>query len=364
MAAFKLGDAFNNLLSGPSLMDTVKAGGRRAAQSPDGKENDERPMKGPRFSPSKAPTKGSGRGSDGALGSSPLGENGAKKTDDLLGQISALLDDKLEPLTIHVNAMGHDLAAFKEETGKEFKQFVDFANNHDTRITSLEVQCSELQTKGSSNEDYEARLVALDTEQKAFRAELLAQKSAPPPASNSQKRGPPWIHTPRQERDIFVMTNLGWNLKKHEALEKAREVINRSGAPKPANMMAPYGYGSCVEMKWHTIAEGLQASETIRNAKIFGHRDLPIWCGQISTREERAPGRIFKTVSEAVTKAMDGRDEHFVICTRTRKIHVEDKLIGTVIAGEWKWDEDSFQGIPTAQYKEAVRKAVDEAVKK
>ena len=61
---------------------------------------------------------------------------------------------------------------------------------------------------------------------------------------------------------------------------------------------------------------------------------------------------------------MDGRDEHFVICTRTRKIHVEDKLIGTVIAGEWKWDEDLFQRIPTAQFKEAVRRAVDEAIKK
>ena len=128
MAAFKLGDAFNNLLSGPSLMDTVKAGGRRGAPSPDGKENDERALKGPRFSPSKAPPKGSGRGSDGVLGQSPLGENGAKKPDDLLGQISALLDDKLEPLTIHVNAMGHDLAAFKEEAGKEFKKIAGFAN--------------------------------------------------------------------------------------------------------------------------------------------------------------------------------------------------------------------------------------------
>ena len=91
---------------------------------------------------------------------------------------------------------------------------------------------------------------------------------------------------------------------------------------------------------------------------------FPFWCGQISTREERAHGRLFKLVSEAVTKAMDGRDEHYVICTRTRKVHVEDCLIGTVIAGEWKWGEDSMQKIPTEQYKVAVREAVEEAATK
>ena len=186
--AFKIGEAFNTLLSGPSLVDSVSKGGRRAARSPDGKENGERALKGPRFSPSKS--KGGGRGSEGPGGTAPLGENGASTSEgNLISQIASLLEDKLEPLTIHVNAMGHDLVAFKEETGREFKKFVDFANNHDTRITAIEVQCSELQAKGNSNEDYEARLVAFDTEQKAFRAELLAQKSAPPSAPNSQKKG-------------------------------------------------------------------------------------------------------------------------------------------------------------------------------
>jgi hypothetical protein len=116
-----------------------------------------------------------------------------------------------------------------------------------------------------------------------------------------------------------------------------------------------------VEIKWSSIAVGLQAAAAIRDLKIPGHLEHTIWCGQISTKEERGPAKLFKTVSEALERAMGDRTDSYVVCSRTRKFFVLDRQIGAIKDGEFQWHE-SLKEIPDEALRKTLKDTIDEAL--
>ena len=114
-----------------------------------------------------------------------------------------------------------------------------------------------------------------------------------------------------------------------------------------------------VEIKWSSLALSQRMALKIKEAQVPGHNGRFLWCGPISTREERQPAKYW-AVLKSTLDGIDGGEK--VFCERTRSVWFKDKKVGRLVADQFLWDSDVTSEV-RALFEDAVVRSLSDASK-
>ncbi|CAK0856075.1 unnamed protein product, partial [Prorocentrum cordatum] len=228
-------------------------------------------------------------------------------------------------------------AGLRGDMGKVHKQLISHQGQIDhgrRHMDSLDKHAE----MGKRFADIEAQTAILKAEQLAAQKEIetLKRNPVPGPAVGGgplPPRGPRWAQTPRNLRDIFVMTNLRWNVRDVDCERAARAFLAEVGADQNdiSELKAPCDYGSLVEVKSRLLR--------IQKLAMNGLSGQLIWMGTISTKEERAPAKAWTGLKEQVPdvdKAVKA-DATVAFSDRSRQVYIDHAMTFRFSLGEVKW---------------------------
>lgn len=196
-----------------------------------------------------------------------------------------------------------NINSLREDVTQEFRGVYEAMQNTTGRIDGHDTQLEDHKTR---IEKMEACIITMEFEQKELQKGLQEAKETrrhgAPAGAPVGRRLPDWASVPKDERKIFVMTNLGWNRPQKELQDRAREILTKAscGQDDIKSLIAPCKYGSLVEIGFEDAATGRAIATKVKDLQETGYDQRVVWMGPITTAEERAPHRKWNKLKEAV----------------------------------------------------------------
>ncbi|CAK0833076.1 unnamed protein product, partial [Prorocentrum cordatum] len=226
-----------------------------------------------------------------------------------------------------------------------------FGEHIDERIQTVEQSVKDLELTQNNQEQrlnmYEATQTAMghaSNHHSAVIEELRAKVKALEERQAAAARQPPPPPQPRRHAQVppdqFTMGNLGFDTHRDILETRAREVLQRVGAPEPQQLRAVYTYGSIVSITYTDIQIGQRVRERISTEQIqFDGVRKNVWFDFRKSNEDLRPGRLLRRgVAEAERlEDREGFKGKVEGCPRSKKVYVQARVVGEVRVGRWHW---------------------------
>ena len=265
----------------------------------------------------------------------------------MLTQLSANMDAQFQKTQ-------QQTAAFQESISTEVKSLKGRVDEHDSAITT----CTE--------EVAQCRIEQRALQIKFGELEKIGAQAAASAASGSSQKQfvPPWASTPRDQRNVFVCSSLGYNTDAKTLITRVRTVLTTAKATDPSivdpvEIRAPFAFGSTVEIKYSDAAIGQKVAKVVKELqhKFDECMGRCVWMGPIATKEERKPGQQWGKVLGVFNKRFG--TENIIVCDRTKQIYegnAADRVLGKLFGGTWTWAAHG------EQYRGELQPLVDSAL--